>query len=176
MAARAEHQITARSHKGGSEPSDTFVGAQASFQRRLGRGKGGRVADHQIELRALCAQAFQHVEGVALAGGEAVGKARSLGALPGQRQGRGRGINGENRSRTMRQSRQTKAADMGEHIQHASALGKASREGMVRTLVIEQPGFLASGHVSQIDSPVHRHLDRRGNAPHQHQIFLIEPL
>ena len=152
-ACEQEHsdQIPPRRDQRRGESRHPLVGAQAGLQRWLRRREGGRVADHQVEARALAGQSFERVEGVALAGwrsgprsptpapppwaarASAAAELSIASALSAPAGKRGKG----------------ESADMGKDIQNARPPGQPLRERLVVALVEEQAGLLPAHHVGQ---------------------------
>ena len=78
-----------RSDQPRGQPRDPLIGTQTLFKRRFGRGKGGRVTNHQIEHRALRSKRLHDLERIALTGLEPLLDRHALRALAGQFERRG---------------------------------------------------------------------------------------
>ena len=86
----AEHEIAAGADPGRGQPGQFLVGAQASVERGFRRSERGRIANDEVECRAVFAERGKTVERVALARLEPVGQTACAGSRFGQVQG-GRG-------------------------------------------------------------------------------------
>ena len=65
---------------------------------------------------------------------------------------------------------------MGEDVEHRPPAPEPRREGVVRPLVVEEPGLLPAREVGEVGRPVHRHLDRPVERRPEHRPLGIESL
>ena len=177
MAARAEHEEAVRldqRRRRAAPPARRRAGPPpappCSARRPAGRRPPARSAAPPPPSAAIASKASaRRVSSRAATPPAAAPRAAEL-------QRRRRAVDRQRRGRARRQRRQREAADMGEDVEHAPPARQPRREGVVRPLVVEEPGLLPLREVGEIDRAVHRHRDRPVERAREHRRVVVEPL
>ncbi len=176
VGAGAEDQPARRLGHPGAEARQPLIGAEPVLERGFRRGEGRRVADDEVEARALLSEGCERLERVGLLEREPCAHPHAGRRRLGEGEGRGRAVDRRRRGRARREGGEGEAAHMGEDVEHPGLPSQPGGDGVVRPLVVIEPGLLPAEKIREIHGAGHRHRDRRVDRAVDDLEPLVEPL